>query len=302
MERSFSRGQRLTRFESFGSPGQTLDEETADLSGWISPPQPTGTLDFERLEQQAAALFEDLGIPHAAAHQFFRHVPARLTQIRLQLFSLAKAAAAKQQVHLAGLAMQLRWLSTCASTAGFPAVGQVAAALETLCRSLYEQPARMTEATLRTLVHATELLSALASAPPSRVGRAEGAKVLMVDEDASSRVPTAAALEHFGLQGINLTGGGAALELLVDNIVDVIVLHASSTCNSSATPQLCQKIRRVPRQTLTPLLVLSPETQKDSRAVLAMSGATEVLPATVLHAELALKVMGHFFRGRLCAL
>jgi CheY-like chemotaxis protein len=257
-----------------------------------------GALDLERLDEQAGQVFHELGVSSEVGNQFFRHVPPRLTTIRLQLCTLARTpGASKRRACLAGLSMQCQWLAGYARMGGFHGLAQGAAALESLMKELYEAPDRLNESVIRTAAQATDLLNALASTAPARAGRAEGARVLVVDDNGRSRTNILAALETFAVAAVGVASADAALGLLTQNPVDVIIVQMD--LNPHAASKLCQAIRRLQHHSKTPILVLSPEANWEGRAVLAMSGATEVAQGKLLRPELALKTLGHFFRARL---
>ena len=121
--------------------------------------------------------------------------------------------------------------------------------------------------------------------------------MLVLDEVAATRLSMLAALERVQIAGIGIASVDTGFGLLNENSVDLIVVRTDSA--ASMAPRLCQAIRRMPKQVNTPILVLLPEGDWERCAVLAMSGANEVIAGRLLNAELALKVLGHFFRGRL---
>lgn len=260
---------------------------------------PASALDLEAaLCGQPDPCFKELGISPEVGHQFFRHVPPRLTTIRLELCTLARLGnPAKRRACLAGLSMQCQWLAGYARMGGFLGLAQCASALESLMKTLYEVPERLNPGVLRTAAQATDLLNILASTAPGKAGRAEGARVLVLDDDNQSQAHALASLEAFGVAAVGVASEDAALGLLTRNPVDVVVLKVGT--DLKAAPRICQAIRRLPQHGRTPILVLSSEATWESRAVLAMSGATELAAGRLLAPELALKVLNHFFRVRL---
>ena len=284
-----------------GTSRQPAPGIDSDFLEWLTPPPPVGRLDVERLAEQAEKVLQQLGVKPEVSQPFCQNVPSRIADIRLQLATLARAqGAAKQRVHLAGLSMQSQWMASYARAADFPAVAQIAGAMEALTKDLHDQPGRLTEATLRSLAHAVELLNALATTSPEQSGRAEGARVLVIDAEVNSRVRILSALERYAVTGVGVASLDMALTLLGENSVDLIVVKPGTS--ASEAPQLCHAIRRLPQHGQTPLMVLTMEHQWESRAVLSMSGATEVVPGTLLDSELALRALSHFFRGRLSAI
>lgn len=257
-----------------------------------------GAFDLETLNEQAGQVFDELGVSSEVGNQFFRHVPPRLTTIRLQLCTLTRThGASKRRGCLAGLSMQCQWLAGYARMGGFHGLAQCATALESLLKELYEAPDRLNEPVIRTAAQATDLLNVLACTAPARAGRAEGARVVVMDDNGRSRTSILATLETFAVAAVGVASADAALGLLTQNPIDVMIIRADS--NPHVAPKLCQAIRRLPHHPKTPILVLSPEGSWEQRAVLAMSGATEVAQGRLLRPELALKTLGHFFRARL---
>jgi PleD family two-component response regulator len=198
---------------------------------------------------------------------------------------------------LVSISMQAQWLAGYARMAKFNALAQVASALEVFVKEISDRGLRMTDSMLRTFGQTVELLNALASCAPTKTGRAEGARVLVLDEVAASRLATLAALERVQVAAIGIASVDTGFGLLNENSVDLIVIRTDSA--ASMAPRLCQAIRRMPKQVNTPILVLLPEGDWERCAVLAMSGANEVIAGRLLNAELSLKVLGHYFRGRL---
>ncbi len=183
--------------------------------------------------------------------------------------------------------------------AGFLGLAQTASALESLMKALYDAPERLNQDVLRTAAQATDLMNILASTAPHKTGRAEGARVLVLDDDGDSQARALAGLETYGVAAVGVASEDAALGLLARNSVDVVVLRLATDLKGA--PRICQALRRLPHHSRTPILVLSPEATWETRAVLAMSGATELASGRLLAPELALKVLNHFFRVRLSA-
>lgn len=229
---------------------------------------------------------------------FFRDIPLRLATIRLELRKLARTqGAAERGSCFTGLATDCQWIAGYARIAGFHALSQVAVTLEALTRELAVEPERLDDRLLRTLAHGADLLNSLANTAPFKAGRAEGARVLIVDEVGQSLAGLLASLEKYSVAGVGVASSQAALGLLNQNPLDLIVLRAEA--DETTAPRLCQAIRQLPGHAKTPILVLSAKADWETKAVFAMNGATEVSQEKMLPPELALKVMGHFFHARL---
>lgn len=269
-----------------------------DVAEWLSSPSTTGPSDRQRVESSNVNDFDDFGVSSDRGEEFFKRVPPLLGKIRLQLCRLSRAQDAAERISsLSSLATCCQLLAGYSRTTSFYALAQVASALEVLVKELAEHPEPLEDAVLRTLAQAVDLLNTLISTVPSRMGRAEGARVLVVDDDGSSRNGILASLEPFSVTGVDVASAEAALGLLTQNVVDLVVLRSDSEGTIGA--ELCQAIRRLPQHAKTPILVLASKPDWENWAVFAMSGATEVVQGKLRRPELALKVLGHFFRFRL---
>jgi hypothetical protein len=250
------------------------------------------------VEQHGLTRLQDTDLQVEASRQFFHQIPPRLAKIRLDICALSRLQSVPaQQSGLVGLAMQCQWLAGYAKLANFQAVAQVAGAFETFIRDIQSRSILLTDAMTRTMCQTVDLLNSLSSCTPGSAGSAEGARVMVLDESPPSRLSALAALERVGIVGIGIASIDTAFGLLSDNAVDLIIVRSEATSNMG--PRVCQAIRRLPRHARTPILMLLPSGTWERCAVLAMSGATEVVVGSILNSELAMKVLDHFFEGRL---
>jgi PleD family two-component response regulator len=225
-------------------------------------------------------------------------VSPRLTAMRAHLCALAQSQdLAQRRFQLSALSTQCQWLASHARMAGFVAMAQVAYGLGTLTRDIHEQADRLTKDLLRHAAEAADLLATLAETCPAQAGRAEGARVLVLDADSRSRSQLLSDLETCGISGAGLASPEAALTVVARSSVDLIILKAVGSGWDPA--RVCQAIRRLSGASDPVVMVLSSKSDRDSRRELVASGASEVIPAIgLLGSELALSILVRFFRKR----
>ncbi len=225
-------------------------------------------------------------------------VSPRLTAMRAHLCALAQTQdLAQRRFQLSVLSTQCQWLASHAQVAGFMAIAQVASGLGALTRDLHEQPDRLTKDLLRHAAEAADLLATLAETCPAQAGRAEGARILVLDADSQSRRRLLSDLEICGIFGAGLASPEAALAVAARSPIDLIVLNASGSGWDAA--RICQFIRRLSGTSTPVVMVLSLGNDRCRRHELMASGASEVIPVIgLLGSELALRILVRFFCTR----
>lgn len=231
-------------------------------------------------------------------HPLFQNIPALLERVRNEMCRLGECNTHRQQQScLNDFSMHCQWLAGYARIAQLHGLAQVAEALSSFLREAIDWTLEISPSTIQTLVQSVELLGLLAGANPGVVGRAEGARVLVVAREADARIRILAALEKAGIAGIGIAQACTAVGLLVNNDVDVILMRADE--NASVGPRFCQSVRQMSRHSMTTVMVQLPQDDLEQRSMLEISGATDIISGPLASTELTLKVLIHFFRGRI---
>jgi PleD family two-component response regulator len=187
-------------------------------------------------------------------------------------------------------------LTGSAGIAGFSSISQLTAALEVLLKELHEKPKNINASTLRTVAHSIDFIGELFKAETPQGGDNAPANILVVDDEILSRRAVTYALEKASLKSINVEDSAVALKLATENTYDVIFLDVQMPGMDGF--ELCTKIRALPTNKATPIIIVTSLTDFKSRAKSSLSGGTDLIAKPFMFIELTVKALTHVLRGR----
>lgn len=233
---------------------------------------------------------------------FVATLPGILAGARADLQAMAKLTDETARINqLHGLYKRIHSLAANAGIAGSPQIAQMADAVEALLKELYEKPNNLTASALRTVALAIDFLGMLfeRSAKPESYAATTEIKgnVLVVDDEAISRRAVTYALEKAKLQAMGIEDPVAALDTLAERPFDLVFLDVDMPGMNGF--ELCSKLRRLRRNSTTPVVFVTSLTDFESRANSMMSGGTDLIAKPFLFMELAVKALVYILRARL---
>jgi DNA-binding response OmpR family regulator len=225
-------------------------------------------------------------------------LPANLAELRAAFQAAVKSD--REPARLKALDKMLRrvhGLSAGAGLTGRLRLARMATAFEALLAELIEKPPTINASSLRTAASAIDCLDGLcrethslpeAGAPPGQA--------LVVDDEVISRRAVNFALGKIGLKALSLDNSGAALEALVRQSFDLIILDVDMPGINGF--ELCAKLRELPRHKSTPVVFVTGLTDLESRAQSSISGGNDFIAKPFLFMELAVKALIYLLRPR----
>ena len=267
-------------------PGQVLQAVKDALHVSSSPP-PAGTAIDRPNESGTAFIQESSGL-------FFRNFPQMLVTLRQPMSVLAKSS--QDASALQALCRTVHSIAANACLAGIDPLAQMATALESLLKLLWEQPERVTPSTVRSVGQAIKLFEDIAASPNDRVLKDPStARVLVVDDDEFARHAVCSALEIVNLTVICADSPASALEELEQGHFDLIISDIEMpTANGYA---LCTILRGVPTYEKIPIIFFSQYTDPEHRKESFVRGGNDFISKPFLYMELAVKALSFVIHG-----
>jgi CheY-like chemotaxis protein len=183
-----------------------------------------------------------------------------------------------------------------AGLAGIDQLAQMAAALESLLKLLWEKPERVTLSTLRSIGQAIRVFEDITISPNDRTLKDPStARVLVVDDDELAQHAVCSALEIVNLTAICADSPASALEELEQGHFDLIISDIEMP--SADGYSLCTILRGVPTYEQIPIVFLSQYTDSDHRKESFVRGGNDFISKPFLYMELAVKALSFVMRG-----
>ncbi len=226
-------------------------------------------------------------------------IPEMIGGIRTQLQSLFKITdEIPRAEQIDDMARKVNVLAEYSGNAGFTRFAQLANALETLLKELFEKPESINASTLRTVAAAIDCLSTLYGQPAIENWDVSKAKILVVDDESISRRAVTHALDKAKLRSVSIEDPLKAFELLAHEKFDLVFLDVDMPHMTGY--ELCAKIRTVlPAYKKTPVVFVTGLNDFESRANSTVSGGNDFIAKPFLFIELAVKALIHVLRTRL---
>ena len=225
---------------------------------------------------------------------FFRNLPQMLVTLRHPMSVLAKSP--QDTSALQALCRTVHSVAANAGMAGIDPLSQMAAALESLLKLLWEKPERVTASTVRTIGQAIKVFEDIALSPNDRTLKDPStARVLVVDDDELARHAVCSALEIVNLTAICVDSPATALEELEQGYFDLIISDIEMPTADGYS--LCTILRGVPTYEQVPIIFLSQHTDPDHRRESFVRGGNDFISKPFLYMELAVKALSFVMRG-----
>ncbi len=201
---------------------------------------------------------------------------------------LAAQSTPASVVWLKNLYQCLHFTGARASLVGFHRLAQLLTAFEALVFELIINPAQATPSTRHTIRRAMECVVVLFSQIDA--GTAEPirkARVLVIDDDPVSNRMVVGALQRAKLDADSITDPRMAIQQLQTARYDLLMIDIVMPAMSGF--ELCEKIRRLPGYTDTPVIFITVNEKFLNWLETVLSGGNEIIGKPVQPLELALK-------------
>lgn len=241
----------------------------------------------------------NLEVPQAKVrNEFLQGVNGSISQIRLQLSDLTKAANEQGQSGiLEELYKQIRSLGGNAGLAGFQPAADLCSAFEILLQELYQKPKQLTPSIQRTVANTVDVLTDLL------VKRLEGnlledpaPRILVVDDETLSRRAVTFALDKARLTAQEVQDPREALQLATSQPYDLIFLDVQMPGIDGF--ELCSQIRAQVTNQKTPVIFVTGMSDFKSRVRSTLSGATDLIAKPFMFFELTVKAVSTILQNR----
>jgi CheY-like chemotaxis protein len=264
-------------------PAQVVQTVKDALHVSSTPPRSTASA----VARQAEFIPEISGV-------FFRNLPQMLVTLRHPMSILGKSP--QDTSALQALCRTVHSVAANAGMAGIDPLSQMAAALESLLKLLWEKPERVTASTVRTIGQAIKVFEDIALSPNDRTLKDPStARVLVVDDDVLTHHAVCAALEIVNLTTICADSPASALEELEQGHFDLIISDIEMPTADGYS--LCTILRGVPTYEQIPIVFLSQYTDSDHRKESFVRGGNDFISKPFLYMELAVKALSFVMRG-----
>lgn len=280
---------------SLGTNG-TLPKSPGDTSFMYSPKaKAAGHSDEASTGTSAAA---DAEFQSELRDSFITNLPGILVAVRAALTGAVKATSEKKRLkELQELYRRTHALTGNAALTGMTLIAQTADALEALTKELHDNPKNINASTLRTAASAVDFLGTLFErgyVPDKDQGPA---RALIVDDEDIAIKAIAYALEKAKLKSHGVTDPLRALDLLLENRFDLIILDVGMPNMDGF--EFCSKVRTLSAYKKTPVIFVTSLNDFETRANSTMSGGNDFIAKPFLFIELATKAVVHVLRARL---
>jgi CheY-like chemotaxis protein/HPt (histidine-containing phosphotransfer) domain-containing protein len=253
----------------------------------FAPPPLVGATGDRQTESGAEFLPEISGV-------FFRNFPQMLDTLRQPMSVLSKTPHDASALQM--LCRTVHSIAANAGLAGLDPLAQMATALESLLKLLWEKPERVTPSTLRSVGQAIKLFQDIGVAPYDHALKDPStARVLVVDDNEFAQQAVCSALAIVNLTVICVDDSARALEELEQGHFDLIISDIEMpTADGYA---LCTILRGVPTYEQIPIIFLSQYADPEHRRESFVRGGNDFISKPFLHMELAVKALSFVMRG-----
>lgn len=276
--------------KTLGTPAETAPAPTpAAPAPAVSSPAPT---------PPPAPVADDNAFQAELRQTFLNSGAEVLAQLRALLQAFVKSEGDSARLpNLFSLYRRIHSVTSNAAVAGLNPISRLCAALEALCKELYEKPKNINASTVRTVAQSIDFLAVLFDfsiiadsdfAPPS---------ILVVDDEAISRRAVIYALEKANLKCVGVEDPNTALKMLLENRFDLIFLDVDMPGLNGF--EVCSRLRTFPTNAKTPVIFVTGLTDFESRARSTLSGGNDLIAKPFLFMELAVKAITHILKAQL---
>jgi len=177
-----------------------------------------------------------------------------------------------------------------AGIAGLKTIHRILGAIESLLCEWKDKPDRVNPSVLRTVAQSIDFLNALfQQAIAVEHDRVPTLNVLALDDEEIALQAIEHSLRKEGLTPICVKEPAKALELVVDQQFDLVVLDIEMQGMNGLA--FCSKLRTMPRYEQTPIVFVTSRTSFENRAQAILNGGDDLIAKPFLFTELALKAL-----------
>lgn len=232
----------------------------------------------------------------AAVEGTQRDAAALLANARNALLPLARGNRTLRTLY--ALACTIRPISCRAAFAGLRGVYHIASTLESLAFDCHENPATLTETTLRTFGQTLDLLAALLAPRNILAARdAHPVSILCVEDEPEIRSLIRESLAPVDMNVASASNSLEAIAFLDQKRTDVILLDVGLPDQNGF--ELCARIRNLLFHEKTPIVFLTGRTGLLNKAQARLSGGDDFMPKPFRPMELALKALYWIYHPRI---
>ncbi len=226
--------------------------------------------------------------------RFFQAAPRTRFALKRTLRALATDPTNHENIHQ--LYAKAHPFASMAALAGLHPVAHMAEAFEGFLKELVDKDAPITPSVLLTIAQAIETLDFLVeNHEVAALHRPCLARILVVDDDAFVGQAVCAALEKVNLKAVCVDGPSSALERLVGDHFDLILLDIEMPEVNGY--ELCTILRSAPAYQGTPIVFLSMHDDHGHRVESTRCGGDDFISKPFLYMELAVKALSLVMRG-----
>jgi len=184
--------------------------------------------------------------------------------------------------------------------AGLKTVHRILGSIESLARELKDKPDRVSPSVMGTIAKSVDFLNALFEQPIAvEHDRVPALNVLALDDEEIALQAIEHSLRKEGLTPICVKEPAKALELILDQQFDLVVLDIEMQGMNGL--EFCSKLRNMPRYERIPIVFVTSRTSFENRAQAILSGGDDLIAKPFLFTELALKALVLAVQSRLAA-
>ena len=227
--------------------------------------------------------------------RFFQAASRTRFALERTLRALATDPTNRENIHQ--LYAKAHPFTSMAALAGLHPVVHMAEAFEGFLKELVDKDVPITPSVLLTIAQAIETLDFLVeNHEVAALHRPSLARVLVVDDDAFVGQAVSAALERVNLKAVCVDSSASALERLVGDHFDLILLDIEMPEVNGY--ELCTILRSAPAYQGTPIVFLSVHDDHGHRVESTRCGGDDFISKPFLYMELAVKALSLVMRGQ----
>jgi CheY-like chemotaxis protein len=283
--------------------GATRDRAASEAGGSPSQAPPAAEAAKAVSGSNPVAEFQQLGASqHETVNEvarFLKFAPAELADLQRLLLEASRSGdpSARQRMFLQ-LCERLRYLCYNSRQLELLPAWQMAVCLEGLLRKLACSASIVTDSALRTVAGGLDVLHDFcAGGETSRFASDTAARLLVVDDDAVSRLAISAALKESFNQPALAPDGETGLSLATTNAYDAIFLDVEMPGIDGF--ELCTKIHETKLNPITPVVFVTQHNDFQARAKAAETGGHDLIGKPFVPLEIRVKALTLVFRSRL---
>jgi DNA-binding response OmpR family regulator len=217
-----------------------------------------------------------------------------------QLLARESRSGPEQEDRLQDLFWKVHFLAGEAARTEFAQLAQATAVFDALLQALIENPGRLGPSVLRTLGSLVDLVGLLLQLACDSLLRAPlAARVLVVNDELRGNGIVIDSLHQAQIDVCSTDDSLAAWQWIHREHFDLVLLDIEKPVLNGF--ELCKRLRMVPGNETTPVIIVSSNDNVDNRARSTLSGAADLIAKPFLPQELAARVVMNLVRKQMLA-